>query len=61
MDFTPRFGISAIILENEAFFSQIDLEKLSFSGFLPEKDSSHAERQKRTIFFARIPKKGYFR
>ena len=27
MDFTPRFGISAIILENEAFFSQIDLEK----------------------------------
>ena len=61
MDFTPRFGISAIILENEAFFSQIDLEKLSFSGFLPEKDSSPAERQKRIIFFAQISKKGYFR
>ena len=42
-------------------FSQIGLEKISFSGFLPEKDISLAERQENIIFFARIPKKGYFR
>ena len=53
--FQPSFS------RRRSVFSQIDLEKLSFSGFLPEKDSSSAERQESIIFSARISKKGYFR
>ena len=54
-------GFQPLFLRRRPVFSQIDLEKVSFSGFLPEKDISLAEKQKRIIFFARIPKKGYFR
>ena len=54
-------GFQPLFLRRNPVFSQIDLKKISFSGLLPEKDISLAERQKRTIFFARISKKGYFR
>ena len=54
-------GFQPLFLRRKPVFSQIDLEKLSFSGFLPEKDSSPAERQESIIFSAQISKKGYFR
>ena len=54
-------GFQPLFLRRRPVFPQIDLEKVSFSGFLPEKDISLAERQENIIFFARIPKKGYFR